>query len=328
MSCGTIICVRGTCDTSGTIPVCVCEPGWGHDTSYFRQFNCGLPDYYLLGVAVTFSISCVVFLGLFLHATYLAHGRLRTIGMMCSGSIVFQIACLLALYLENGTFEATSILLAVFLASQSYISESIVFLTMGPAMMGTEKRARRFESRRVKIAMWTIRSIIVIAGIALAVIARLPSFNIGLSAYMMVLVVCANVSAYIQMKYVHELIATIQKLALGGGATEAPGSERNQEFVNVIHRLEKAQHSIKVHAVMISISQIIIVAIFWGLGQNIPYGFVIWILTLSAQPIRYYTCYIMLRKSKTSTNSSGSKSQRLSREGVVVASTFKSDTYT
>jgi hypothetical protein len=189
----------------------------------------------------------------------------------------------LASYLENGIFVGTSILLGFNFASVNYISESIVVMTLGPALA---MRQQQMESRtrRIHITMWLIRLVLVSVGVMLAALSDTDYFNYGVLATFSVIIVLGVLSAVIQLKYLNQLIALIEKTA----DSSAVGETQHEELGKVMARLLKARRSLIINMFLIIASNVIVLGLFVGLGEQLPYAWGIWPMLFSQQFGKYF----------------------------------------
>jgi hypothetical protein len=103
--------------SSTGVQACACPSGYGPDNVTFKMRNCALPDYALLGLLVANTITTVGALGMFHRVRPSAKDRaLRILNRGTLAVILFTFE-MLALYLENGWYTATSVMAIIVVAA-------------------------------------------------------------------------------------------------------------------------------------------------------------------------------------------------------------------
>jgi hypothetical protein len=88
--------------------ICLCPPGWNADNVAIHNDNCALPDYALLALLIIVSLETIICLYMLHRVHKMAKQQaLKILKLTYCIVIVFWFE-ILAIYLENGWFTATS----------------------------------------------------------------------------------------------------------------------------------------------------------------------------------------------------------------------------
>ena len=175
-------CVRGICvevNLSGTTSrICQCDVGWENDNSLFHLDNCGIPHYTLLAFFIVYGILIgIPLLGFFVRATQRAKGGLRRTGiLLCIACINFSLFTF-SLFLENGMFEVTSILLGINNATMVYVGENVLMLALRPVIAYNRHDLDTKTKLRLRRVLWLLRGVIIVACLIYAGLSRTQYFN-------------------------------------------------------------------------------------------------------------------------------------------------------
>ena len=162
---------------------CVCPPGVGADNFFFHFENCSLPDRLYLIVLVYFSAIAFVITSLLVREFWnISHNKTRIIAISNATALVFTWCMTMALYFQNGLYEAGALFATLGSFTTLYMAGKL-----STAFMETHYAVRRIPPNKLR-SVFRILTIIscvmsLVLGIPLIAISRGPNSKFNLVAW-------------------------------------------------------------------------------------------------------------------------------------------------
>lgn len=311
-------CIEGICIINATTgsSFCDCIPGWENDNSFFHLPNCSIPNYGLLAIFLVKVVLLIPIIVAFIRAIKISKRRkAKWLAFMACVSATISISHGLALYLENGMFEATSLLYGLDLSGINYLGENITLINLAPIMVLSRKSIES-ASRKVKMLTWLCRSLFILSGILLASFCRTTSYNAFAIANLGIIIFVGISSNTLQFLYCQRLIQMIDdvtKAALIQGnvssneqdkdvvpksSGSALGLQKQDEIKHIRSRLVKSRNGTVAHILPLGSVLILIISIFFGLGNQFPFAWCLISMFIFSHSSKYYSLYVLVHSQK------------------------------
>jgi hypothetical protein len=289
---------------------------WENDNSFFHLPNCSIPKFALLGIFVAKALLLIPIFTAFAREIKRAkRKKVKWLGFMACVSAIVSLAQGLALFLENGMFEASSFLFGLDLSAVNYLGENITLINLAPIMM-LKRKSIEASTRKVRMLMWVFRSLFVLSGILLSAFCRTPFHNAFAIVNLCTILLVGTSSNALQFLYCQKLIQSIDDVnitaqaqvtsssneqerdAIAKSSASAIGLQKQDEMKQIRNRLVKSRTGTVVHILPLGSMMILIISIFFGMGNQFPFAWCLIPFFLSSHLSKYYSLYVLIRSEK------------------------------
>ena len=167
---------------------------------------------------------------------------LKPLGMGLSTGILLMCTVTLVLYIEDGMFEATSVLFGLVIASTGFVEQSMLKMTVAPVLAVTRHNTEHLLSVQINHVFLVIQCYYIIFSCVLAAYSRTSAFNYLIIAYL-----CGNslltiLASFFQLWYLNRLLGIV---ATSMRTTMRVKTENmDSDLTSVIARLRKLRNSL------------------------------------------------------------------------------------
>ena len=266
-----LACINGRCLNISSIFTCVCNDGWQSDNSLFHLDNCSLPDQALLAIFLVFGVA----LGVPLVVMFALHARktqsyMRQAATFSSIASIAWIAIFLSLYLENGLFEATAVLLSITYGFLNYVAEVILRMTVMPVFAVKRRKSdKRLLGNIIRI-FTAIRLCYLVMGCVLAGFSRTSYNNMVVLVFIGLVILLVSFGVLLQVMYVQTLI-NILTVSLESGDDGVLSELSKHDLSTVLDKLQKFRKSLFVYVFNMVIINLTVIILYLALGNQLPY---------------------------------------------------------
>jgi hypothetical protein len=208
--------------------------------------------------------------------------------------------------LDNGLYEALGLFLGLILASMNFVGQNNMYMTLAPILAVSRGKLGKNLQRNMAILFNALRVCYIIVGCVLAGFARTKHHNLVLMGILVCTTVLAWISLSVQGWFAGLLKSIVEQTMQATQMASATGVAR-VELEMVIRKLSKFQRGILITNVVQTVINGIVIGLFLGFQQHLPYAWVLWPFQFLSSYSYLFTCYGFMRKEQATSTSSDLK---------------------